>query len=112
MNAISELAATLSDAWMDADLRGRLRAWWWVVRNPNLMDGPVPQVVLNDRQRTALQIARRSGTVTSRQVRLAHPWYCAETYRQDLAGLVVLGLLVKRGTTRGVYYVPSERDVR
>ena len=41
--AIFELIATLLDAWHAADLRGRLRAWWYVVTHRHLVDGPPPE---------------------------------------------------------------------
>lgn len=44
MNAIRELISILYDAsqdvWEAADLANRLRAWWWVVTHPHLLDEP------------------------------------------------------------------------
>ena len=37
--AILELAATLADAWACADVPGHLRAWWELVRSPELLEG-------------------------------------------------------------------------
>jgi len=41
MNAIRELLSTLQDAWLAANLAGRLQAWWWVVTHPDELDKPV-----------------------------------------------------------------------
>jgi len=37
MDALRELYWTLQDAWRAADLRRRLRSWWWVVTHPELL---------------------------------------------------------------------------
>jgi hypothetical protein len=39
---ILELYQTLTDAWQEADLPGRLREWWWVITHPALVDAPHP----------------------------------------------------------------------
>jgi hypothetical protein len=38
---VTELAATLADAWQAADLRRRLNSWWWCVRHQHLLGGEV-----------------------------------------------------------------------
>ena len=43
-SAISELIAILLDAWIDADLRHRLGAWWYCcVTHRHLIDAPAPK---------------------------------------------------------------------
>lgn len=37
MFAIRELIWTLHNAWQDADLRGRLSEWWYVVRHREVL---------------------------------------------------------------------------
>ena len=41
MNALTELLATLQDVVATGDLWGHLRAWWWVVTHPHLLDEPL-----------------------------------------------------------------------
>ena len=48
MNAMVELYHTLVEIWRAADLAGHLREWWWVVRHPDLLDGPPPQAEVSD----------------------------------------------------------------
>jgi hypothetical protein len=112
MFALKELSQVLADAlaeaWAAADIRRRLGAWWWVVTNRELVDGPAPIRVtgLNDRQLTALELAKDQGRVTNGDLQERF-YYHPETLRQDLASLVELGYLEKRGQSRGTFYTPG-----
>ena len=37
MFAVKELVLVLLDAWEAADVRGRIREWWWCVCNQELL---------------------------------------------------------------------------
>jgi hypothetical protein len=102
------LADALSEAWAAADLGRRLGAWWWVVTHQDLVDAPAPIAVtgLNDRQLTALELVKEQGRVTNGDLQEQY-YYHPETLRQDLASLVELGYLEKRGRSRGTFYTPG-----
>jgi len=105
-NAIVELFCVLLDAWEAADLGERLREWWWVVHNPNLLDSKPPgNGKLNKRQERALQLAREFGRVTNATMRGSFPLYHPETIRLDLCSLVDRGLLARHGMNKTTYYV-------
>lgn len=110
-SAVSELVLVLLDALEAADLQRRLAAWWYCcVSHRHLVDGPPPQVArpvtFNERQLTALRLARVFGRVTNGDLQAIF-WYHPETLRQDLAALVELGYLDKRGRSRGTFYTPG-----
>lgn len=111
-----EACAMIIDAWEEMDLarhlaemadalspRKRARAWWNTVTNPELEHGPPP--TYNDRQLTALRLARENGRVTNGDLQ-EYCHYHPETLRQDLATLCARGMLEKRGDRRWTYYVP------
>jgi len=62
---------------------------------------------LNDRQRTALEIAAGRGEVRVADLREEHPYWSRWTYYRDLRELCEEGLLQQRGRTQGALYVPG-----
>ena len=63
--------------------------------------------MINRRQGRILPLAYQRGSITAGSLRRVFN-VSAETTRRDLAGLVALGLLEKRGKGRGTYYRPPE----
>ena len=62
-------------------------------------------MLINERQARVLPLVYQVGRVTNGQARRMFE-VCAETIRLDLARLVELGLLERRGTGRWTCYVP------
>ena len=113
MVVFTELFQALKAALEEHD-PGYLASWWDWLRgrvDPDARYRLTPKgeallgVGLNERQRAALEFARKWGRVTNADVRAACPYWSPETIRQDLRQLVALGLLEKRGAKRGTYYV-------
>jgi predicted HTH transcriptional regulator len=82
-------------------MRRRLPAWRWRCTHRELLDGPPPSsgqaVSLNDRQLTALELAKEQGRVTNGDLQERF-CYHPETLRQDLAWLVERGYLETAGS--------------
>jgi DeoR/GlpR family transcriptional regulator of sugar metabolism len=65
--------------------------------------------MLNARQSRILPLAHQRGRITNGQLAQLRRSFdvTPETIRLDLAGLVRLGLLERRGTKKGTHYVPT-----
>lgn len=67
-------------------------------------DDVPPMTLLNERQSTAMRLAKERGVVVAGDLRELFPGLTAETIRQDLATLVEVGALVRQGEKRGTSY--------
>lgn len=63
---------------------------------------------LNERQRTALELAQGQGEVGVADLREEHPHWSRWTYYRDLRGLCAAGLLERRGRRRWARYRPGD----
>ena len=102
INAIYELHKTMLAALAAADLRTRLREWWWVITGRS--DGM--KAVVNPRQARILVLLAVVDRVHNGQLQLKFG-VSHETVRKDLAHLVNLGLLERQRTGRETFYTTS-----
>ena len=63
---------------------------------------------MNARQLQALDYVRTTGRITNSEFRQLYPRFSAETLRQDCAGLVQAGVLLKVGDRRTTRYILNE----
>jgi hypothetical protein len=107
--AVGELRAVTADQDVRLHLDDLLNAWAAVVLGQTTANDTAGVVRrdLNERQRWALDRARRVGSVTVGDMHAKWPWYCGETLRLDLDGLCRMGELVGVGRTRGRSYHPN-----